>query len=85
LVRGVRFKEFSARNLRDVVLASDRPYVLNYLNNGSQFDFVDLHGDETTSSVICPSLLVDGVEMDRAQNEATKPPVVPPPALIAQK
>lgn len=85
LVRGVRFKEFSARNLRDVVLASDRPYVLNYVNNGSQFDFVDFHGDETTSSVICPSLLVDGIEMDHAQNEATKPPIVPPPALIAQK
>jgi predicted Zn-dependent protease len=85
LVRGVRFKEFSAKNLRDVVLASDRPYVLNYVNNGSQFDFVDVHGDETTSSVICPSLLVDDVEMDRAQSEATKPPIVPPPALIAQK
>lgn len=85
LVRGARFKEFSAKNLRDAVLASDRPYVLNYVNNGSQFDFADLHSDETASSVICPSLILDGVEMDRAQNEATKPPIVPPPALLAQK
>jgi TldD protein len=85
LVRGARFKEFSAKNLRDVVLASDRPYVLDYVNNGTQFDFVDLRADETTSSVICPSLIVEGVEMDRARDEATKPPVVPPPALVAQQ
>jgi TldD protein len=85
LVRGVRFREFSAKNLRDVVLASDRRYVLNYVNNGSSFDFADMRADETTSSVICPSLIVDSVEMDRARNEATKPPIVPPPALVAQK
>ncbi len=85
LVRGVRFKEFSAKNLRDVVLASDHPYVLNYVNNGSPFDFVDLRGDETTSSVICPSLLLEDVELDRDRNEAVKPPIVPPPPLVAQK
>ncbi|MCU1293468.1 MAG: peptidase modulator of gyrase [Bryobacterales bacterium] len=85
LIRGVRFREFSAKNLRDIVLASDRRYVLNYVNNGSSFDFADLRADETTSSVICPSLIVDSVEMDRARNEATKPPIVPPPALVAQK
>ena len=85
LVRGLRFKEFSAKDLRDVALASDRPYVLNYLNNGSSFDFADVLSDATTSSVICPSLLFDSVDLDRSQDDLTKPPLVPPPPLTAQK
>jgi hypothetical protein len=84
LVRGVRFKEFSAKDLRDVAQASDRSYVLNYLNNGSTFNVVGARTDATVSSVICPSLLFDSVELARAQDEVTKPPIVPPPALTAQ-
>jgi TldD protein len=85
LIRNVRFKEFSARNLKDILLASDRPYVLNYLNNGSAFNFADASSEVTSSSVICPSLLLASVELDRAHDEARRPPVVPPPALVAQK
>jgi len=85
LIRNVRFKEFNARNLKDILLASDQPYVLNYLNNGSAFNFADASSDITSSSVVCPSLLLAGVELDRAHDEARRPPVVPPPALIAQK
>ena len=83
LIRNVRFKEFSARDLRDVAQASDQPYVLNYVNNGSSFDFADASTDETTSSVICPSLLFNSIELDRSRDEVTKPPIVPPPALTA--
>ena len=85
LVRGARFKEFSAKDLRDIDAASDQPYVLNYVNNGSSFNLADVASDATTSSVICPSLLFDSVDLGRADDEAAKPPLVSPPALIAQQ
>jgi hypothetical protein len=85
LVRGLRFKEFSAKDLRDLDAASDHPYVLNYINNGSGFNFADISSDATTSSVICPSLLFDSLDLARAENEPNKLPVVPPPALTANE
>ncbi len=84
LVRGVRFKEFSAKDLRDIDAASDHPYVLNYVNNGSSFDLADASSDATTSSVICPSLLFANVDLARVEEDAGRLPLVPAPALIAQ-
>jgi hypothetical protein len=84
LIRGVRFGDFSAKELRDVAAASDQPYVLNYVNNGSSFNYAEGAADATTSSVVCPSLLFDSIDLAHAENEPGKPPIVPPPALIAQ-
>jgi predicted Zn-dependent protease len=81
LVRGLRFTEFSAKDLRDVTAAGDQPYVLNYVNNGSAINHADAGADATTSSVICPSLLFDNVELARAENEPGRAPLVPPPPL----
>ena len=83
LVRGWRFREFSAKDLRDVAAASDRPYVLNYVNNGSSFNLADAGSDATTSSVICPSLLFDNIDLSRSEEEAGRLPIVPPPALLS--
>ena len=85
LVRGLRFKDFSAKDLRDIDAASDKPYVLNYINNGSSFNFAELSSEATTSSVICPSLLFDSVDLSRAENEPGKQPIVPAPAFVALK
>lgn len=85
LVRGLRFKEFSAKDLRDMDAASDHPYVFNYVNNGSSFNLADAASDMTTSSVVCPSLLFDNLDLARAENEAGKLPIVTPPALISQQ
>ncbi len=85
LVRGLRFKEFSAKDLRDLDAASDHSYVLNYMNNGSSFDFVDASSEATTSSVVCPSLLFSSIDLAQAEGEAGKLPIVPPPALTVQQ
>jgi hypothetical protein len=85
LVRGLRFREFSAKDLRDLDAASDRPFVFNYVNDGSTLNIVDLRNEATTSSVICPSLLLDSVELMRAENEAGAAPIVPPPSLVAER
>ncbi len=84
LVRGLRFREFSAKDLRDIDSASDHPYVLNYVNNGSSFNLANSGADATTSAVICPSLLLDNLDLGRAEEEADKLPIVPPPAFAAQ-
>jgi hypothetical protein len=85
LVRGLRFKDFSAKDLRDLAAASDERVVYNYVNNGSSFNYADAGNDATTSSIICPSLLFDNLELARAENEPGKKPTVAPPALIAQQ
>jgi hypothetical protein len=85
LVRGVRFGEFSAKDLRDLAAASDKPYVLNYVNRGSAFNLTNSGGNAAMSSVICPSLLFDSVDVERAEGDVNKAPLVPPPALSGQK
>ena len=85
LVRGLRFKDFSAKDLRDISLASDQPYVFNYVNNGSGFNHADAAQSATTSTVIAPSLMLDSVDLARAENEPGKLPTVAAPALLAQQ
>ncbi len=85
LVRGLRFKDFSAKDLRDIDLASDQPYVFNFVNSGSGFNHADSAQSATTSTVIAPSLLLDSVDLARAENEPGRLPIVPAPALMAQQ
>ena len=85
LVRGLRFKDFSAKDLRDIALASDQPYVFNYVNNGSSFNHADAASNATTTSVIAPSLLLESVDMAQADNEPGKLPVVAAPVFAAQQ
>ena len=84
-MRGLRFREFSAKDLRDVAAASDHPYVLNYVNNGSSLNIADLRSEAALSSIICPSLLFESIELVRAENEGDAAPLVPVPALVASK
>lgn len=84
LVRGLRFKEFSAKDIRDLEAASDRPYVLNYMNNGSIFNLADFGSDATTSSVVCPSLLFSSLDLGQVEEEAGRLPIVPPPPFSAR-
>jgi TldD protein len=81
LVRGLRFGEFSAKDLRDVAAASNRRVVLNYVNNGSSLNIADSGSDATSSSVISPSLLFESVELVRAEGDSGRPPIVPAPIL----
>ncbi len=83
LVRGIRFKDFSAKDLRNIVAASDAPYVLNYLNNGARFAWAEGGSEASMSSVVAPALLLESVDLGRSQDDLTKPPVVPAPPLSA--
>ena len=58
--------------------------MLNYVTNGTGFNLAGFGSDATTSSVICPSLLFDNVELAKAENETGRPPLVPSPTMVAQ-
>lgn len=84
LVRGLRFGEFSAKDLRDIAAVSTVRYVLNYVNNGTSLNMADASSDATSSSVIAPSMLFDSVDLMPAESEAGRLPTVPPPSLVSQ-
>jgi TldD protein len=81
LVRGVRFKDFSAKDLRNIVAASDAPYILNFVNNGARFAWTDAGSEASMSTVVAPALLLESIELGKSQDDLTKPPVVTAPPL----
>ncbi|MBS1875258.1 MAG: hypothetical protein JSU00_18745 [Acidobacteria bacterium] len=81
LVRGMRFRGLNARSLRDIVTASEETYAFDFVNNGAPFAMIGAGGYLAPATVVAPALLFDEVELEQAQDEASKPPIVPPPAL----
>ncbi|HUQ90483.1 MAG TPA: metallopeptidase TldD-related protein [Bryobacteraceae bacterium] len=81
LIRGVRFRGFNVRSLKDIVAASDDLYVFHYLENGAPFAHMDAGGYVAGTSVVAPALLFDDLELEKIPGELPKPPVVPPPPL----
>ena len=79
LVRGLQFRNLSAKCLRDIVAASDESYVFNYVANTAPFSLMDAGGFVAGASVITPALLIDDLELDRPQETLPALPVVPPP------
>jgi hypothetical protein len=81
LARGLRFRGLTARSLKDMLAASDDTHVFDYLENAAPFAFMGGASYAAETSVIAPSLLIDDLELEKAQDELTRPPLVPPPAL----
>ena len=81
LVRGLRFRGFSSRLLRDITAASDDSYVFNFVNNGLPFALLGAGGYVAPSTVVAPAVLFDEIELERPQEERSKPPVVPSPSI----
>lgn len=83
LVRGMRFRGLSARSLKDIVAASDRAEVFDFLDNGAVFAIIGMGGYVANCSVISPGVLMDDVELERPQADTPAPPLVPPPPVAA--
>ena len=79
LVRGLRFRGFNARSLKDILAASDESYVFEFLENGAPMALMGSGGSMSQSCVIAPSVLIDDLEMERMEEEFPKIPIVPPP------
>ncbi|MEK7409619.1 MAG: metallopeptidase TldD-related protein [Acidobacteriota bacterium] len=81
LVRGLRFRGLTTRSLKDMLAASEELHVFDYLENGAPFALMGAASFVAESSVIAPSVLIDDLEMERVEEELTKPPMAPPPPL----
>lgn len=81
LVRGMRFRGLNSRALRDIVAASRESYAFDFLNTGAPFAIMGTGGYLAPTTVISPALLFEEIELDRAQDELSRPPLVPPPPL----
>ncbi len=77
-VRGLRFRGFSTRNLKDIIAASAEPFVFHYIDSGAPFAMMEgTYGAET--SVIAPSILMEDVELKATEEQLPRLPVVPHP------
>ena len=85
LVRGLRFRGVSTRSLRDIVAASDRPYVFNLMDSHVLFALMGAGSYISNATVIAPSVLFDEMELEQVMDEVPKPPTVPPPTLTLSK
>jgi TldD protein len=84
LIRGVRFRELNVRSLRDIRAAGDDTTIFDYLNNGVPLALIGAGSYAAETTVIAPSVLVDDLEVRKADEELPKLPIVPSP-LVAGK
>jgi len=81
LVRGLRFRNLNTRALRDILAASAETHVFDFLDSGAPMGITAGASFLAECSVIAPSILVDDLELERPQEEQTRPPLAPPPPL----
>jgi len=83
LIRGMRFRNFNVRSLREILGASSETHVFDYMENGAPFALMGAGAYVAECTVVAPSILVDDMELDRVEEEMLRPPLVPPPPLVA--
>lgn len=79
LVRGLRFRGFTVRSLKDIVAASDESRVFEFLDNPAPFALMGAGGFVSANAVVAPSVLVDDLELRKTDEELPKLPLVPAP------
>ena len=81
LVRGLRFRGFTVRSLKDILAAGDDAAAFEYMDNGLPFALVGGGGFTTETCVVAPSILIDDLELHPVEEELPKLPVVSPPDM----
>ena len=83
LVRGLRFRGFSVKSLKDIMAASDEQFVFDFYDSAAPFAVMGGASFVSEASTIAPSVLVDDLELEPAEEELPKPPLVSAPPLAA--
>ena len=81
LVRGMRFRGFSVRSLKDILAAGDDSAAFEYMNNTAPFALIGGAGFTAETCVVAPSILIDDLELHPAEEELPKLPVVSAPDM----
>ncbi|HEY1496033.1 MAG TPA: hypothetical protein VGF49_15885, partial [Candidatus Solibacter sp.] len=81
LVRGMRFRGFNVRSLKDILAAGDDAAVFEFMDNTAPFALIGGTGFTAEASVVAPSILIDDLELHPVEDELPKLPVVSPPDM----
>jgi TldD protein len=81
LVRGMRFRNFNVRSLKDILAAGDDAAVFEFQDNGAPFALIGGGSFTAESSVVAPSILIDDLELHPLEEELPKLPVVSAPDM----
>jgi TldD protein len=79
LVRGLRFRGFTAKSLRDILAAGDDSTAFEFMDSAAPFALVGASSFTTEVSVVAPSILIDDLELHPVEEELPKLPIVPAP------
>ncbi len=82
LIRGVRFRNFNARSLKDILAAGDDQNLLEFMDNTAPFALIGGATFSSEASAVAPSILVDDLELQKIDEEQPKLPMVPAPDLV---
>ena len=85
LVRGMRFRGFGVRSLKDILAAGDDSSVFEYMDNSAPFALIGGSGYTAEACVVAPSILIDDLELHPAEEELPKLPVVSAPEMTRDK
>jgi hypothetical protein len=81
LVRGMRFRGFNVRSLKDILAAGDDGAAFEYQNNSAPFALIGGGGFAAETCVVAPSILIDDLELHPVEEELPKLPVVSAPDM----
>ena len=79
IVRGLRFKGFNVKSLRDILATGDDSEAFEFMDSSVPFALVGYSNFTTESCVVAPSILIDDLELHPVEDEMPKLPLVPAP------
>jgi hypothetical protein len=82
LARGLRFRGFTGKSLKDITAVGDDNVTFEYMENGQPMAILAAGGFTTEVSVVAPSFIVDDLELHPVEEEMPKLPIAPPPDMI---
>lgn len=82
LVRGMRFRGFNARSLKDILAVGDDATVFDFMDSSEPFAMVGYAQYTTEACVIAPSIIIDDLELHPGEEELPKLPLVPAPEFV---
>ena len=84
LVRGLRFRGFNVRSLKDILAAGNDAEAFEYLDSPAPFALIGASNYTAEATVVAPSLLIDDLELHPVEEELPKLPVVSAPDLTGK-
>ena len=81
LVRGLRFRNFTVRSLKDILAAGDDSRAFEFLDSAAPFALIGASGFTAEACVVAPSILIDDLDLHPEEEEQPNLPLVPAPEL----